>query len=59
MKLARYPGPAYIAAKPAVQLPRSRECKSLVLGPIQFNWYAKGWRIYLTWPRPLVLYGRG
>ncbi len=23
---------------------------NLIVGPIQINWYAKGWRIHLTWP---------
>jgi hypothetical protein len=22
----------------------------LILGPIQFNWYGKGFRVHLTWP---------
>lgn len=28
--------------------------RTLVAGPLQVNWYS-GLRIYLTWPRPLML----
>jgi hypothetical protein len=60
MKISRYPQQEcaarkpYFAAKPAIKIPRSRECKSLVLGPVQVNWYS-GLRVYITWPLQAVL----
>ena len=58
MRFARYPGKPYIAPSRPVQIPRSRECKELVLGPLQINWYGAGWRIYLTWPKQYVVSSR-
>ena len=39
--------------KPAIHRVRRDEGGGgdILLGPLQINWYGKGWRIYLTWPR--------
>jgi hypothetical protein len=34
--------------RPAIH--RSIEGGDLLLGPVQFNWYNRGFRIHFTWP---------
>jgi len=59
MTIKRYPGGSYFAPKPPIQLPRRGETVkrggTIVLGPLQINWYGQGWRVYLTWPRQYVI----
>ncbi len=33
------------------QFIHTREGGNLVVGPIQINWYNRGLRLHLTWPR--------
>jgi hypothetical protein len=54
MSVVRWPGEGWIAHRSQQGL-RGR---SLVLGPLQINWYT-GLRVYVTWPVPLCIHGKG
>lgn len=51
--MERWPGRRWIAHRSQ----QGKRGKTLVLGPIQVNWYS-GLRVYVTWPLPVVIYSQ-
>ena len=54
MRITRWPGKGYLAHRSQQGL----RGKTLVLGPLQINWYT-GLRIYVTWPVPVCIHRGG